>query len=93
MLSPYGAYTNHLVALSEDSTVRSADRAKIHGYCRQWTDAKYVLRCAVFVDVRTPSSIYSKVMQSDELDILGVLTSLLQSIKETEKLRSLPLVQ
>ena len=43
VLSNYGAYTNHLIALSEDSTVRSADRAKLHGYCRQWTDAKYLL--------------------------------------------------
>ena len=33
------------------------------------------------------------VIQSDELDILGALTSLLRTIKETEKLRSLPLAQ
>ena len=32
-------------------------------------------------------------MQSDELDIVGALTSLLRTIKETEKLRSLPLAQ
>ena len=93
VLSKYGACTNHLIALSEDSTVRSADRAKLYGYCRQWTDAKYVLGCAVFIDVLTPSSIFSKVMQSDELDIVGALTSLLRTIKETEKLRSLPLAQ
>ena len=85
--------TNHLVALSEDSTVKSADRAKLHGYCHQWTDAKYMLGCAVFVDILTPSAIFSKVMQSDELDILAALTSLLRTIKETEKLRSLPLAQ
>ena len=32
-------------------------------------------------------------MQSDELDILAALTSLLRTIKETEKLSSLPLAQ
>ena len=58
VLSKYGAYTNHLITLSEDSTVRSADRAKLRGYCRQWTDAKYLLGCAVFIDVLTPSSIF-----------------------------------
>ena len=93
VLSKYGAYTNHLIALSEDSTVKSAYRAKLHGYCRQWTDVKYVLGCAVFIYVLTPSSIFPKVMQSDELDIVGALTILLRTIKETEKLRSLPLAQ
>ena len=93
VLSKYGAYTNHLIALSQDRTVRSTDQAKLHGYCRQWTNAKYVLGCAVFIDVLTPSSIFSKVMQSDELDIVAGLTSLLRTIKETEKLRSLPLAQ
>ena len=93
VLSKYGAYTSHLIALSEDSTVRSADRAKLREYCHQWTGAKYLLGCAVFVDILTLSSIFSKVMQSDELDILAALTSLLQTIKETEKLKSLPLAQ
>ena len=93
VLSRYGAYTNHLAALSEDSTVKSADRAKLKGYCRQWTDAKYVLGCAVFTDLLTPAAIFSKVMQSDELDILAAFTSLLRTIMETKKLKSLPLEQ
>ena len=93
ILSKYGAYTNHLTALSQDHTVKSADRAKLHGYCSWWTEAKYLLGCAVFVDVLMPCAIFSKVMQSDELDILAALTSLLQTIKETEKLSSLPLAQ
>ena len=38
------------------------------------------------VDLLTPCSILSKVMQHDDLDILSVLTSLLQSAKEIEKL-------
>ena len=29
ILSQYGVYTNHLASLSQDSTVKSADRAKI----------------------------------------------------------------
>ena len=93
VLSRYGAYTNHLIALSEDSTVRHADKGKLRGYCNQWTDAKYILGCAVFADILTPAGIFSKVMQSDELDIVAALTSLLRTIKEMEKLRSLPLTQ
>ena len=39
VLSKYGAYTAHLVALPEDSSVRSADRAKLRGYSRKWVNA------------------------------------------------------
>ena len=52
----------------------------------QWLDAKYLLGCAVFVYDLTPCAIFSKVLQSNELDILAALTSLLQTVKETEKL-------
>ena len=81
-LSKYGAYTNHLITLSEDiySIVRSADRVKLCGYCLQWTDAKYVLGCAVFIDVLTPSSMFSMTMQSDALDIVAAVTSLLKAV-------------
>ena len=93
ILSKYWAYTNHLTALSQDHTVKSTDHAKLHGYCSRWTEAKYLLGCAVFADVLTPYAIFSKVMQFDELGIPAELTSLLRTIKETEKLSSLPLAQ
>ena len=32
LLSKYGAYTHHLAALSEDSSVKSCDQAKLRGY-------------------------------------------------------------
>ena len=54
---------------------------------------KYILGCAVFTDLLTPASIFSKQMQSDELDILTALSNLLHTIKEVEKLRLLPLPQ
>ena len=46
VLAKFGAYTNHLTALSEDSSVKPSDRAKLQGYCRKWVDAKYLLGCA-----------------------------------------------
>ena len=85
VLSKYGAYTSHIAALSEDPTVKSADKAKLKGYCRQWINSKYLLGCALFVDLLTPCTVLSKVMQSDDLDILAVLTSLLRSVKEVDK--------
>ena len=93
VLSRYGAYTNHLAAMSEDRSFKSTDRAKILGYYRQWTNAKYSLGCAIFVDLLTPCVSLSKVMQQDNLDILAALTGLVKSVKELEKLESLPLQQ
>ena len=58
--------------------------AKFRGYCNQRLQAKYLLGCAVFVDTLTPCAVFSKVMQSNELDILPALTSLLKTVKETE---------
>ena len=72
VLCKYGAYTSHIAALSDDPSVKSADKAKLKGYYRQWTNGKCLLGC---VDLLSPCTILSKVMQSDDLDILVVLTS------------------
>ena len=93
VVSKYGAYTAHLSALSCDSSVNPSDRARLTGYLRKWTDAKYLLGCAFFVDLLSPCAIFSKTMQSDNLDILGALTSLLRAVKETNKLCSKTLSQ
>ena len=86
ILSKYGAYTNHLAVLSEDATVKPADRSKLKGYYKQWVNAKYLLGCAAFCDLLAPCVILSKVMQYNDLDILQALTSVLRTVKETEKL-------
>ena len=93
ILSRYGAYTSHLIGLSEDVSVKSNDRAKLKGYYNKWVNAKYILGCAVFVDVLSPCVILSKVMQLDNLDILAALSSLLRSVKELDKLNSTPVAQ
>ena len=90
VLAKYGAYTAHL---SEDTSVKAADRAKLQGYLKKWVDAKYVLGCAAFVDLLTPCSIFSRSMQSDNLDILAAITHLVKTLNETNKLSSKPLEQ
>ena len=93
VLSKFGAYTSHLAVLSQDSSVKAVDRAKLSGYYKKWVDAKYILGCAVFVDLLAPCCVFSKCMQQDEVDILGAMTSLLRTLKEIEKLISKPLDQ
>lgn len=92
-LSKYEAYTAHLTQLSKGSSVKAVDQAKLKGYLRKWIDAQYLLGCPVFVDVLLPCSIFSKSMQSDSLDIIGALTCLVRTVKETKKLRDKPLPQ
>ena len=89
VLSKYGAYTSHLTALSKDSSVKSADREKLKGYLRKRTNAKYLLGCATFIDVLMPCAILSKTMQNDSLDILGALTCLMRTTKETNRVPNL----
>ena len=93
VLSKFGAYTSHLIALSEDASVKAADRCKLRGYCSKWVNAKYLLGCAFYCDLLSPCAIFSKVMQFDNLDVLGAFTSLLRTVKEVNKLSLKPLQQ
>ena len=86
VISKYGAFIGHLSSLSEDRSIRSADRAKLKGFYNRWTEAKYILGCAVFIDILSPCATFSKCMQNDDLDILGALTSLFRTVKEIDQL-------
>ena len=81
VLSKFETYTNHLTTLSQDISVRPSDRAKLKGYYNKWIDAKYLLGCALFIDLLTLCAILSKAMQKDEIDILGTLSGLLKTVK------------
>lgn len=93
VISKFGAYSSHLIALSEDSSVKPVDRAKLRGYSTKWANAKYILGCAFYSDLLSPCALYSKVLQNDSLDILGAFTSLLRTVQELNKLSSKSLQQ
>ena len=40
VISKFGVYTSHIATLSEDSSVKCANSAKLKGYYQEWTDAK-----------------------------------------------------
>ena len=93
VLSKFGAYTTHLTTLSKDPSVKSVDCAKLQGYMHKWLDAKYLLGCAFFVDLLSPCAIFSRVLQEDDLDVLGAFSSLVRTVKEINKLSVKPLEQ
>lgn len=88
ILSKYGAYT--FISLSF-LRIAQSNHVIGKGYLKKWTDAKYLLGCAIFIDILMPCSIFSKSMQSDILDIIGALSCLTRTVKETSKLQSKPL--
>ena len=50
VLLKFGAYTAHIAALSKDTSIKQIDQAKLTVYYKKWTQAKYLLGCAMFVD-------------------------------------------
>ena len=58
MKSKFGAYTNHLTALSMDNSVKAVV-AKLQGYLRKWVVEKYLLDRAFFTDLSLPCVQYN----------------------------------
>ena len=84
----YGAYLAHLTALIEDPHVKSVDREKLRGYVRKWRDSKMLLGCALFHDVLKPCAILCKVLQEDEVCVVGAIESLLKTKRNLDNLKT-----
>ena len=64
-LSKFGVYSSHLIALSEDSSLKPVDQAKFRRYSVKWASAKYIIGCDFFNDLLSPCAVFSKVLQQD----------------------------
>ena len=91
LVDRYGTYLNHLVILVEDPSrsVKSADRQKLKGYLLQWRDAKMLLGCGVFLDLLKPAALLCKVLQNDDLCIVGAIEAIIKTSNSIEKLQKL----
>ena len=58
VISKFGAYSSHLIALSEDASIKPADRAKLRGYSIKWANAKYILGCTFYSDLLSPCAVF-----------------------------------
>jgi tRNA(Ile2) C34 agmatinyltransferase TiaS len=69
-----------LTALIEDPHVKSVDKEKLRGYMYvwKWRDSKMLLGCALFHDIFKPCAILSKMLQQDEICVVGAIESLLK---------------
>ena len=75
----YGAYLSHLIALSEDTSLKSEDRARLKGYVQKWTHAKFLIGCAMYTEVLKPPSTLSLSLQGSDVDIVFGIKQLLKA--------------
>ena len=89
LIERYGAYLAHLVSLCEDSIVKDAHKQKLKGYIQKWQDTKMIIGCAVFHDLLKPCAILCKVLQDDEVCIVGAIEAVLKTNTAMEKIESM----
>lgn len=89
VLDRFGAYLNHLVSLSQDTTVKSVNRQKLKGYVLKWRNGRIVMGCAMFIDILQSLSLLSLSLQDNNLDMIKGIHGILKSHKFLKKLSSL----
>lgn len=82
----FGAYIKHLKALVSDSTVKAADRAKLTGYLRKWSQGRMLIGCSMYVDILKAPSILSLTLQDDGVDIIQGIKSILKAASSLQSL-------
>jgi len=90
IIDRYGAYMNHLIALTEDSSVRAVEKQKIKGYIKQWCESKALFGSAFFIDLLRPASILCKVLQDTEICVYLAIESVMKTKKALDKLKTTP---
>ena len=75
----YGAYMSHLIALSEDMSLKREDRARLKGNVQKWTHAKFLVGCAMYTEVLKPPSTLSLSLQGSDVDIVFGIKQLLKA--------------
>lgn len=82
VLDRYGAYIAHLTTLINDySSIRGTDRERLKGYLLKWKQPKLLIGIALYTEVLKPASVLSLCLQSDDVDIVGSIKSILKALK------------
>ena len=86
MMDRFGAYISHLIAMTEDSSVKPADKEKMEVYVKKWQDSKVLLGCAFFHDFLKSLATLCKVLQEDELCTVRATEAVFKTKKALDKL-------
>ena len=75
-----------MITLTEDPTVKPADKQKLKGFVLKWRKSKILFGCALFHDLLKPSSILCKVLQDESLTVVDAIEGVLKTNKFIKKL-------
>ena len=70
LIDRFGAYISRLIAMTEDASVKPADKEKPRAYIKKWQDSKILFGCAFFHDLLKSLATLCKVLQEDELCVV-----------------------
>ena len=68
-----------LSTLTEDTSLKGEDRARIKGYVARWMQYRTILGCALYADILKPAAVLSLCLQDSELDVVAGIKSILKS--------------
>ena len=91
IVNRFGACLAHLIAITEDSSVKAVDRQKVKGYTLRWQDSKIPLGCTFFHDLLKPCATLCKILQEDEICVVQAIESALKTKKSLEKIETVEL--
>ena len=81
VVDQFGAYIGHLSALVADHSVNGSDRARLKGYLKKWSQSKFLVGAALYVDVLKAPSLLSLSLQENDLDVVMGIKHILKSVK------------
>ena len=86
VLDRYGAYIAHLIALTEDRSIKAEDRERCRGYLHKWKQPKTLIGCAMYIEALKPLSLLSLSLQGEGADIVLSMVNTMKSVKSLKKL-------
>ena len=75
----FGVYMSHLTNLSQDSSLKAADRARISRCLKQWCFARILFGCALYIEALKPLSVLSLALQDKDLDCVHGMKQILSA--------------
>ena len=87
----FGAYLQHLDAMSQDESYKSNDRSKFSGYLRKWKQAKTPLYPALFIELLSPLRVLSLAFHDEEVDIVNTAANIKKTKRMLKRLKDTPI--
>ena len=85
----FGVYCTHLHSMTNDPSLEATDQAKLKSFHQRWAQGKFLVGCAMYIDVLKAPSLLSLSLQDSETDLISGIklilkaTQTLHSLKET----------